>query len=111
MDPSKRQSGKNATAIMYLDFPSSIVLLPHCPKLPISTTGDREQQFSKVSKSESKEDAVTPYYTEPNNLIRYPGFTNYNGKRLPFRLEQCLEVSWSLTNLFPSSLPIKIKDN
>ncbi|XP_076344912.1 uncharacterized protein LOC143244332 [Tachypleus tridentatus] len=43
VNPSKYQAGKNASAIMYPDLPSSIALVPHCPELPAPTLPEEAQ--------------------------------------------------------------------
>ncbi|XP_076355504.1 uncharacterized protein LOC143249474 [Tachypleus tridentatus] len=55
VDPSKRRAGKNASAIMYLDLPSSIATVPHCPELPVPTLPERKQTFSEESRKSEEE--------------------------------------------------------
>ncbi|XP_076312154.1 uncharacterized protein LOC143225883 [Tachypleus tridentatus] len=42
VDPSKCQAGKNASAITYLDLPSSIAPVLHCPELSVPTLSERK---------------------------------------------------------------------
>ena len=105
VDPSKHRTGKNASAIMYPDLPSSIAPVPHCPELPVPTPPEREQPSSEESsKSESEEDIVdpddnfrggteerNPYYPNQkdlNDLIRDLGLTKSNAELLTSRLKQ-----------------------
>ncbi|XP_076348126.1 uncharacterized protein LOC143245629 [Tachypleus tridentatus] len=45
VDPFKHRAGKNASAIMYPDPPSSIAPVPHCPELPVPRGGDLLHQM------------------------------------------------------------------
>ncbi|XP_076352880.1 uncharacterized protein LOC143248412 [Tachypleus tridentatus] len=97
VDPSKRRTDKNASAIVYPDLPSSIVPEPHYPELPVPTPPERKQPSSEESsKSEKKVDTEdpdynfkraagerNPYYPNQRNLndfIRYLGLTKSNSK-------------------------------
>ncbi|XP_076337624.1 uncharacterized protein LOC143239890 [Tachypleus tridentatus] len=55
VDPIKRRTGKNASAIMYPDLPSSITPLPHCPEPPVPTPPERKQPSSEESKKSEEE--------------------------------------------------------
>ncbi|XP_076365929.1 uncharacterized protein LOC143254903 [Tachypleus tridentatus] len=57
VDPFKRQAGKNTSAIMYPDLPSSITPVPHCPELPVPTPPERKQPSS-----EEEVDVENPNY-------------------------------------------------
>ncbi|XP_076338945.1 uncharacterized protein LOC143240419 [Tachypleus tridentatus] len=99
VDPSKSQAGKNASAIMYLDLPSSIASVPHCPELPVPTPPERKQPSSEES-SKSKEEVDVedpdynfrgvvgernPYYPNQrdlNDLIRDLGLAKLNAKTI-----------------------------
>ncbi|XP_076331748.1 uncharacterized protein LOC143236932 [Tachypleus tridentatus] len=62
-DPSKRRAGKNASAIMYPDLPSSIASVPHCLEHPVRTSPERKQPSSEESsKSEEEVDVEDPDY-------------------------------------------------
>ncbi|XP_076362941.1 uncharacterized protein LOC143253262 [Tachypleus tridentatus] len=65
VDPSKRRAGKNESAIIYPDLPSSIALVPHCPELPVPTLPERKQPFSKES-SKSEEEVDVKDVTNSN---------------------------------------------
>jgi hypothetical protein len=105
VDPSKRQTGKNAPAITYPDLPSSIAPVRHCPELPVPTPPEREQPSSEESsKSESEEDVGDPNYDlrggaqernpyypnqkELNDLIRDLDLTKSNAELLTSWLKQ-----------------------
>lgn len=61
VDPSKRQTGKNAPAIMYPDLQSFIVPVPQCPKLPVPTPVEKDLPSSEESsKSDEEKDIVDP---------------------------------------------------
>ncbi|XP_076308327.1 uncharacterized protein LOC143223785 [Tachypleus tridentatus] len=63
MDPFKRRVGKNVSAIIYPDLPSSITPVPHCPELPVPTRLERKQASSEESsKSVDEVDVEDPYY-------------------------------------------------
>ncbi|XP_076340926.1 uncharacterized protein LOC143241630 [Tachypleus tridentatus] len=63
VDPFKCWASKNAFAIMYLDLPSSIALVPHCPELPITTQPERKLPSSEESsKSEYEVYVEDPDY-------------------------------------------------
>ncbi|XP_076372132.1 uncharacterized protein LOC143257405 [Tachypleus tridentatus] len=63
VDLSKRRAGKNASAIMYPDLPSSIAPVPHCPELPVPTPPERKQpSLQESSKSEEEVDVEDPDY-------------------------------------------------
>ncbi|XP_076359941.1 uncharacterized protein LOC143252139 [Tachypleus tridentatus] len=49
VDPSKHHTGKNASAIMYLDLPSHITPVPDCPKLPVPTLPEKKQPSRKTT--------------------------------------------------------------
>ncbi|XP_076337871.1 uncharacterized protein LOC143240005 [Tachypleus tridentatus] len=67
VDPSERWAGKNASAIMYPDLPSSITPVTHCPELPVSTLPNRKQPSSEeCSRLEEKVDVEDSDY----NFIR-----------------------------------------
>ncbi|XP_076306470.1 uncharacterized protein LOC143223010 [Tachypleus tridentatus] len=62
-NPSKHRAGKNTSAIMSPDLPSSIAPVPHCPELPVPTPPERKQPSSEESsKSEEKVDIEDPDY-------------------------------------------------
>ncbi|XP_076342775.1 uncharacterized protein LOC143243358 [Tachypleus tridentatus] len=99
VDPSKRRVGKNTSAIMYPDLPSSIAPVPHCPELPVTTSPERKQPSSEEnSKSEEEVDVENPDYNfrgssgernpyypnqrDLNDLIRDLGLTESNVKTI-----------------------------
>ncbi|XP_076334606.1 uncharacterized protein LOC143238343 [Tachypleus tridentatus] len=49
VDPSKHRAGKNASATMYPDLPSSIVPVAHCPELPALPSAERKQPSRKTT--------------------------------------------------------------
>ncbi|XP_076308654.1 uncharacterized protein LOC143224076 [Tachypleus tridentatus] len=112
VDPYKRQAGKNASAIMYTDLPSSIDPVPHCSELPVLTSPERKQPSSEESsKSEEEVDVEdpdynfrvaagerNPYYSNQrdlNDLIRDRGLTKSDAELLTSRFKECdlLDVS------------------
>ncbi|XP_076314716.1 uncharacterized protein LOC143227058 [Tachypleus tridentatus] len=63
VDPSQRRAGKNASAIMYPDLPSSIASVLHCSELRGPTPPERKQPSSEESsKSEEEVDVEDPDY-------------------------------------------------
>ncbi|XP_076366609.1 uncharacterized protein LOC143255203 isoform X2 [Tachypleus tridentatus] len=105
VDPSKCWAGKKASAIMYLDLPSSIALVPHCPELPVPTPPERKQPSSEESSKSQEEVDVensdynfrgaagerNPYYSNQrdlNHLIRDLGLTKSNAELLTSRLKE-----------------------
>ncbi|XP_076318645.1 uncharacterized protein LOC143229774 [Tachypleus tridentatus] len=105
VNPPKRRAGKNTSAIMYPDFPSSIAPVPHCSDLPVPTTSERKQPSSKESnKLEEEEDVEDPDYNfrgeagernpyypnqrDLNDLISDLGLTKSNAELLTSRLKE-----------------------
>ncbi|XP_076314681.1 uncharacterized protein LOC143227022 [Tachypleus tridentatus] len=103
--PSKRRAGRNASAIVYPDLPSSIFSVPHCSELPVPTPPERKQPSSEESnKSEQKVDVEDPDYNfrgaagernpnypnqrDLNDLIRDLGLTKSNAERLTSRMKE-----------------------
>ncbi|XP_076324195.1 uncharacterized protein LOC143232516 [Tachypleus tridentatus] len=99
VDPSKRRAGKDASAIMFPDFPLFIAPVPHCPELPVPTPPERKQPFSEESnKSEEEVDVEdsdynfrgasgekNPYYPNQgdlNDLIRDLGLRKSNSETI-----------------------------
>ncbi|KAL7888111.1 hypothetical protein AOLI_G00030850 [Acnodon oligacanthus] len=79
VDPSKRQTGKNAQPVMYPDIPSSIAPVPHCPEHPVPTPPDRDQPPSgESSKSDTEEHAEDPDFNSYATEERKPYYPNQN---------------------------------
>ena len=104
IDPSKRQTGKNAPAIVYPSIPSSIAPVPHSDQLPVPIP-TRSQDPVSADESATDEDDITiddyvlnsnleekiPYYPNQkdlNDLIRDLGLTKSNAELLTSRLKQ-----------------------
>ncbi|XP_076308857.1 uncharacterized protein LOC143224350 [Tachypleus tridentatus] len=104
VDPSKCWAGKNASALTYLDLPSSITPVPHCPELPVPTPLERKHPSSEEEVHVEDPDynlrgaagEINPYYPNQrdlNNLIRDFGLTKLNAEFLTSRLhEDILDV-------------------
>ncbi|XP_076314799.1 uncharacterized protein LOC143227191 [Tachypleus tridentatus] len=105
MDPSKCWAGKNPSAIMYPDLPSSIAPVPHCPELHVPTPPERKQPSTEESrKSEEEVDVEDPDYNfrgaadernsyypnqrDLNDLIRNIGVIKLNAELLTSRLKE-----------------------
>ncbi|XP_076330675.1 uncharacterized protein LOC143236286 [Tachypleus tridentatus] len=85
---------------MYLDLPSSIASVPHCPVLPVPTLPERKQPSSEESsKSEEEVDVEDPDYNfrvqfyypnqrDLNDLIRDLGVIKSNAELLISRLKE-----------------------
>ncbi len=54
VDPSKRRSRKNASAVFYPDIPSSIAPVPHSAVLPVPAPPERSQLSEESSKLEDE---------------------------------------------------------
>ncbi|XP_076335173.1 uncharacterized protein LOC143238649 [Tachypleus tridentatus] len=73
VDPSKCRAGKNASAVMYPNLPSSIAPVPHCPEFPVPSPPERKQPSTEESsKSEEEVDVEDPGY----NFRGAPGERN-----------------------------------
>ncbi|XP_076331325.1 uncharacterized protein LOC143236739 [Tachypleus tridentatus] len=100
VDPYKHRAGKNTSAVMYLDLPSSIAPEPNCLKLLALTLPERKQPSS-----EEQVDVVDPDYNfrgaagernpyypnqrDLNDLIRDLSLTKLNTELLTSRLKEC----------------------
>ncbi|XP_076346037.1 uncharacterized protein LOC143244734 [Tachypleus tridentatus] len=93
LDPSKHQAGKNASALMYLDLPSSIAPVPHCPELPVPTPPERKQPSLEEEVDIEDPDynfrgaagERNPYYPNQrdlNGLVRDLGLTKSNAETI-----------------------------
>ena len=104
VDPSKRRTEKNAPAIVYPSYPSSIAPVPHCDQLPVPIP-TRSQDPISADESTTDEDGITiddhvlnsnleekkPYYPNQkdlDDLIRDLGLTKSNAELLTSRLKQ-----------------------
>ena len=95
VDSSKRQAGKNAPAIIYLDLPSSIAQVPHSPELPVPIPPKGRQPSSEESSKSEDDEVVDPEYSvaeernpyfpnqeDINDLISDLGLTKSNAELL-----------------------------
>ena len=98
VDPSKRRTGKNAPAIIYLSIPSSVAPESHSDQLPVPIS-TRCQDPVSADESTTDEDDITiddyvlnsnleeknPYHSNQkdlNDLIRDLGLTKSNAEWL-----------------------------
>ncbi|XP_076367060.1 uncharacterized protein LOC143255379 [Tachypleus tridentatus] len=78
VDPSKRRTGKNASAIMNLDLPSSIAPVSHCAELPVPTPPERKYPSSEESNKSEEEVDVKIQIILSEVQIRDLGLTKSN---------------------------------
>ncbi|XP_076303977.1 uncharacterized protein LOC143222035 [Tachypleus tridentatus] len=128
VDVYKRRAGKNASAIMYPDLPSSIPPVPHCPELPVPK--EKAAIFRREQKSEKEVDVEDsdynfrgaagerkPYYPNQrdfNDLMRDRGLTKSNAELLTSRLKECdlldesVQLRGRVTDVFQAYLLVKM---
>ena len=104
VDPSKRRTAKNASAIVYPSIPSSIAPVPHSDQLPVPIP-TRCQDSVSADESTTNEDDITiddyvlnsnsekikhyyPNQKDLNDLNRDLGLTKSNAELLTSRLKQ-----------------------
>ena len=96
VDPSKRRAGKNASAIIYPDLPSSIAPMEHSAEFPVPTPPERKQPpLKEVEEVDSEFSGFTgerkPYYPNQrdlDDLISDLGLTKSKAELLTSRLTE-----------------------
>ncbi|XP_076352859.1 uncharacterized protein LOC143248385 [Tachypleus tridentatus] len=96
---SKRPAGKNASAIMYPDVPSTIAPVPHCLELTVPTPPEKKQPSSEESsKSEEEVDVENPGYNSRGAAgERNPYYPNQrlDAKTWSYKVD-CRDYIWGL---------------